>query len=692
MKAKNTLKLLRDISLPLKTITQRLAFLGVSGTGKTYAAMKLAELMFEAGAQLFVVDPVGVWWGLRLDRDGRSKGLNIYIFGGERADVPITPQSGAAVAELLVRTGISAIIDISDFTLGGQYEFVIGFAEALYDAQRAKKNPIHGFWEEAHTFVPEKAPPEPKVQMMGHRVERVVRVGRNRGIGTSLISQFPQSVNKRCLNNCETAFVFACGAKHERKAVTDWFDSNMNSGLDLNAILPTLDTGQCIVASPRFLKLVEVSRVVQRETYDSSATPEFGGRTRRAVVKLLAVDVEQLRGSMAEELKEAEANQPEKLKARIAELEKAVKEGKTAKSALVREKALQPLADFFYNDDKVAGRYGDDRQWGPIQTATYFLRYRRERITKLEAELMKLEEGLKQRKDKGSIKVLERMTSKLAKHNDELKVIVERFARQRDALAQAQQVVASELNNAARAFTATIDTETKSVRDFIPEPPWPKNAPQTQPLPPGDYTIKAAAPTLKKNGIKHTLTEQFVVAKGEHAGTKVQSTSTAVSLVGKMVDMLAALKTKPLSRDDLATVVGMVPGSGGFNNYIGKLKSAGLVVVDGVGGDLKHVLTASGHRELGFLEHPHPFNLDLDVVVNRHGSNIVGKMKAMVQAVRSSETKLTRDQLADAVEMARGSGGFNNYIGKLKGRGIIMQHGPVLGINPVLLNGASHGA
>lgn len=41
------LAIARDLALPLDAVTQKLAFLGRTGSGKTYAATKLAELMLE---------------------------------------------------------------------------------------------------------------------------------------------------------------------------------------------------------------------------------------------------------------------------------------------------------------------------------------------------------------------------------------------------------------------------------------------------------------------------------------------------------------------------------------------------------------------------------------------------------------------------------------------------------------------
>lgn len=71
------LRLSENLSLPIEAVTEKLAFLGRTGSGKTYAAMKLAELMLEAGAQIVSLDPVGAWHGLRIGGP-----WSVYIFGG----------------------------------------------------------------------------------------------------------------------------------------------------------------------------------------------------------------------------------------------------------------------------------------------------------------------------------------------------------------------------------------------------------------------------------------------------------------------------------------------------------------------------------------------------------------------------------------------------------------------------------
>lgn len=54
------LKISDDLALPLNAVTEALAFMGRRGSGKSYAATKLAELFHEHGAQFVAVDPVGI--------------------------------------------------------------------------------------------------------------------------------------------------------------------------------------------------------------------------------------------------------------------------------------------------------------------------------------------------------------------------------------------------------------------------------------------------------------------------------------------------------------------------------------------------------------------------------------------------------------------------------------------------------
>lgn len=322
------LVLSKDVSLPVDVITERLAVVGQSGSGKTYAAMRLAELMLDAGAQIAALDPMGVWWGLLSAADGKASGYAVSVFGGSHAHVPIVPEAGALVAEVLVEKQISAVVDLSHFTRSETVQFAIAFAERFFKLQVQVKRPVHLFFEEAQTFMPQNLPkgdgggdPRKNPAVMLNRVELLVRQGRSQGVGCTMITQAPQAVAKSCLNQAGTLIAMRTMGKHERKAIGDWMADKAtdDSQLKLDQMLPKLNTGEAWVSSPNFLGLYQHTHISKKTTYDSSATPKFGVRLEAPKV-LADVDVAALRASMKTVVEQVEKDDPRALQKEVARL------------------------------------------------------------------------------------------------------------------------------------------------------------------------------------------------------------------------------------------------------------------------------------------------------------------------------------------------------------------------------------
>ena len=64
---------LGSIKIPLNSATKTFAILAKRGAGKTYTAAVLAEEFFKNNIPFIVFDPIDVWWGLRLDKNGKGK-------------------------------------------------------------------------------------------------------------------------------------------------------------------------------------------------------------------------------------------------------------------------------------------------------------------------------------------------------------------------------------------------------------------------------------------------------------------------------------------------------------------------------------------------------------------------------------------------------------------------------------------
>jgi acetolactate synthase small subunit len=311
------LRLADKLSLPIDAVTQKFAFLGRTGSGKTYGAGKLAELFLDAGAQIVVLDGIGVWYGLRLKADGKSKGFSIPVFGGEQGDVPLEPQAGRLIAKLIVEEGFSAVLDVSNFRKHERKTFVTDFAEELFHRKKTKRSALHFFCEESQMFIPERSGKD-GARMLG-AFEDLIKLGRNYGIGASLISQRPQAVNKEVLNQTEVLLAFQMTGIHERKAIAAWISEKGIGGEKLEDLLPALKVGDAKVWSPQWLQFSDTVHIAPKTTYDASSTPTVGA----AIVQtkeLSPVDVEKIKTSMADVVKRAESIDPKKLQAEITRL------------------------------------------------------------------------------------------------------------------------------------------------------------------------------------------------------------------------------------------------------------------------------------------------------------------------------------------------------------------------------------
>ena len=51
--------------LSADALDDRIAIVGTAGSGKTYAAKGFVERLLDIAARMAIVDPLGVWWGLR---------------------------------------------------------------------------------------------------------------------------------------------------------------------------------------------------------------------------------------------------------------------------------------------------------------------------------------------------------------------------------------------------------------------------------------------------------------------------------------------------------------------------------------------------------------------------------------------------------------------------------------------------
>jgi hypothetical protein len=318
------LKISKDLALPLDAATQTFAFIGRKGSGKTYGSGKLVELLIGAGIQVAILDTVGNWYGLRLAADGKAPGIDIPILGGLRGDIPLEATGGALIADALVESGRSMIIDASQFNKSDRQRFAFALGERLWKRKKAEPQPtpIHLVIEESQLIVPERIQGGGDLPKMVGIYEEIIRLGRNYGIGVTMITQRPQSVNKEVLNQTECLMVFQVNGAHERKALREWI---VYQGMDPKLLdqLPGLQPGECFVWSPQWLQILERIRVAEKWTFDSTRTPKVGDHKLRAR-EIKPIDLEGLKVKMAATIERAKAEDPRELRRQVADLQRKV--------------------------------------------------------------------------------------------------------------------------------------------------------------------------------------------------------------------------------------------------------------------------------------------------------------------------------------------------------------------------------
>lgn len=314
-----SMKLSKNLTLPSDAATQAYGIYGIRGSGKTYMAGKMAELMCDSGNQTVIVDPIGNWWGLRLGKNGKSVGIDIPIIGGQRGQLPLEHTAGSTISNFLVDTRSSAILDVSMFSKSQRKHFIADLAEQLTARQKLEPSPIHLIFEEAHLFAPQRCG-SGDARMLG-AIEDIVRLGRNWGIGSTLISQRPQSVNTEVRNQGDPLVVMRLVGSHERKAIEDWMKHQGADVEDAIKGLATLAKGDGYFWSPGYMGIFCKVRCYAKRTYDSTATPT--AQTAKLITRALKpVDLEALETAMADAIEKQKANDPKLLKKRVAELER----------------------------------------------------------------------------------------------------------------------------------------------------------------------------------------------------------------------------------------------------------------------------------------------------------------------------------------------------------------------------------
>lgn len=118
-----------------------------SGKGKSWLLRRIAEQLF-GKVQVIIIDPEGEFATLREKFD--------YVLIGKGGEAAAHPKIAALTAQRLLELRASAVIDLYEMKPSERHAYVKNFLDALIDAPKNLWHPLVLIVDEAHIFCPEK--------------------------------------------------------------------------------------------------------------------------------------------------------------------------------------------------------------------------------------------------------------------------------------------------------------------------------------------------------------------------------------------------------------------------------------------------------------------------------------------------------------------------------------------------------
>lgn len=330
-----------DLHLPTNVVTTTDIVLGGKGMGKTNLGSVLVEELTKRNLRWSVLDPIGVWWGLRHSADGKSPGIECVILGGPHGDIPIEPTGGAIVADLVIDEGANTIIDFSRkangqmWGVGEKIRFVTDYTYRIFQRQGElvdghRREPLKILLDEAARYIPQFIPAGGiDLAKCVAAWEQLAEEGRNIGLGVTFLTLRSARLNKSVSELADVMYAFRTVGPNSLRAIMDWLGEHVDKAhvRELAVKVRELDVGQCLVVSPGWLKVEKIATIRRRETFDSSATPKPGERAKRITGKAAKPDLKKYQERMAATIEKVKADNPAELRKEIARLTSELSKG-----------------------------------------------------------------------------------------------------------------------------------------------------------------------------------------------------------------------------------------------------------------------------------------------------------------------------------------------------------------------------
>ncbi len=343
--------------IPDAALDQHIGMFGTTGSGKSYSARHLVERLLRSKAArsspIVIIDPKGDWWGIRLAADGKTPAYPFIIVGGPHADqgLQIPEENPEAFAEslgaMIVKSSDRLIVDLSELGPEAMRRFVHAFAKVVYHDCRSALTIV---MDEADEFAPMSGATGQATHCLS-AVARIAKRGRGRGIRLWIISQRPASIHTDVRGQMGAVGCMKLTLPHDIKAVQEWMQSkDPEKAREIAKTFPTLRGGKQARAMGKGAEgwfwspdhgdpqRVEWPAI---ETYDSMRTPEHG--EERSGIEPTPIDTATLVRALDAAVKDAEANDPKKLRDRVHELEAQLSDALNSHTPSAEDPAVQRL-------------------------------------------------------------------------------------------------------------------------------------------------------------------------------------------------------------------------------------------------------------------------------------------------------------------------------------------------------------
>ncbi|MCC6458036.1 MAG: DUF87 domain-containing protein [Caldilineaceae bacterium] len=253
-----------SLQIPLQsTIGEKVAVLGIAGSGKTNTAAVIIEELLSNNLPMTIVDIEGEYWGLK-------ERFDIIVIGrSENVDIEVDASHAAHFATYSVEQGVPLILDLSDYDMEEMHEFMLAYFAALWEATFKARRPYEVVLEEAHEWIPQGARAPLKEILV-----RFALRGRKRGIGMIIISQRSAKVEKSVLTQSSVYLLHQVVHPIDMKVYQEILPL---PGRMVEERVGNLHKGDALVMVSN---TVHNARIRLRHTYHAGATPELDAGQR----------------------------------------------------------------------------------------------------------------------------------------------------------------------------------------------------------------------------------------------------------------------------------------------------------------------------------------------------------------------------------------------------------------------------